>query len=75
MPRHYVGTFSMTEVRKETVVFSQARPYSPSKPMRNGCLGGVGIMEKHKFIFVRWPSGEWTIALDREYDLCEMEEF
>ena len=32
-------------------------------------------MEKHKFIFVRWPNGEWTIALDREYNLAEMYEF
>ena len=32
-------------------------------------------MDKHRFIFVRWPNGEWTIALDREYNLVEMEEF
>ncbi len=32
-------------------------------------------MDKHKFIFVRWPNGEWTIALDREYNLAELEAF
>ncbi len=28
-----------------------------------------------RFIFVRWPSGSCTIALDRDYDAPEMEEF
>ncbi len=32
-------------------------------------------MEKHKFIFVRWPNGEWTIALDRNYEGMEIEAF
>jgi hypothetical protein len=32
-------------------------------------------MEEHKFIFVRWPDGSWTIALDREYWAADLESF
>ena len=28
-----------------------------------------------RFIFVRWPSGACTIALDRDYDAPEIEDF
>ncbi len=32
-------------------------------------------MGEHKFIFVRWPDGSWTIALDREYRPADFEAF
>ena len=32
-------------------------------------------MGEYRFIFVRWPNGAWTIALDRDYKTFEMEEF
>ncbi len=32
-------------------------------------------MGEYRFIFVRWPNGNWTIALDRDYIALEMEEF
>jgi hypothetical protein len=32
-------------------------------------------MEDHKFIFVCWPDGSWTIALNREYGWSEIEAF
>ncbi len=32
-------------------------------------------MGEYRFIFVRWPNGNWTIALDRDYMALEMEEF
>ena len=28
-----------------------------------------------RFIFVRWPSGSWTIALDRDYNSQDIEYF
>ena len=28
-----------------------------------------------RFIFIRWPSGAWTLALDRDYDMDEIESF
>ena len=32
-------------------------------------------MGEYRFIFVRWPNGNWTIALDRDYVALEIEEF
>jgi hypothetical protein len=32
-------------------------------------------MDDHKFIFVCWPDGSWTIALNREYCSREIEDF
>ena len=32
-------------------------------------------MSDYKFIFVRWPNGIWTIALDRDYAPLEIDEF
>ena len=29
---------------------------------------------KARFTFVKWPNGEWTIALDREYTPAEIEQ-
>lgn len=37
-----------------------------------GRWGRLLTMEECKFIFVRWPNGAWTIALDREYPGVEV---
>ena len=80
MAARYFRTCSITFVRRAGLAFAPGQPYSPLQAvatllLRRTSRGGVAIMEKHKFIFVRWPNGEWTIALDREYDFTEMAEF
>ncbi len=33
------------------------------------------MVDTYKFIFILWPSGAWTLALDREYNMNEIESF
>ena len=58
---------------------SQKLPMQRSRQAKRTATDGIRDRNSEpgecRFIFVRWPSGSWTIALDREYASMEMDEF